>query len=118
ARAAAGCGLADRRGLADRSGPPVARRGRQVSRRRQRGYTLIEVIVAFAVLGTALMLLLGTLSNGTRQVRWAADSGRAALHAQSLLDGLGIDRPVVPGRSSGAFEDGRYHWALEIAPYM
>lgn len=86
--------------------------------RSQRGYTLIEVIVAFAVLGIALMLLLGTLSNGTRQVRWAADSGRAALHAQSLLDGLGIDLPIVPGQTSGEFEDGRYRWTLEIAPFV
>lgn len=86
--------------------------------RSQRGYTLIEVIVAFAVLGIALMLLLGTLSNGTRQVRWAADSGRAALHAQSLLDGIGIDIPVVPGSTAGEFEDGRYRWTLEIAPYV
>ena len=89
-----------------------------MSTRSQRGYTLIEVIVAFAVLGIALMLLLGTLSNGTRQVRWAADSGRAALHAQSLLDGIGIDIPVVPGSSTGEFEDGRYRWSLEIAPYV
>lgn len=84
----------------------------------QRGYTLIEVIVAFAVLGVALMLLLGTLSNGTRQVRWAADSGRAALHAQSLLDGIGIDVPVAPGRTEGSFEDGRYRWTLDIAPFV
>ncbi|MDR7192306.1 type II secretion system protein XpsI [Luteimonas terrae] len=89
-----------------------------MSHRGQRGYTLIEVIVAFAVLGIALMLLLGTLSNGTRQVRWAADSGRAALHAQSLLDGIGIDIPVVPGSTTGGFEDGRYRWTLEIAPYV
>lgn len=89
-----------------------------MSGRRQRGYTLIEVIVAFAVLGLALTLLLGTLSNGTRQVRWAADSGRAALHARSLLDGLGIDTPVAPGSSSGEFEGGRYRWSMEIAPYV
>lgn len=86
--------------------------------RGQRGYTLLEVIVAFAVLGIALMLLLGTLSNGTRQVRWAADSGRAALHAQSLLDGVGIEIPVVPGSTTGEFEDGRYRWTLEIAPFV
>ncbi|WP_101925509.1 MULTISPECIES: type II secretion system protein XpsI [Luteimonas] len=84
---------------------------------RQRGYTLIEVIVAFAVLGLALTLLLGTLSNGTRQVRWAADSGRAALHAQSLLDQVGIDLPLDAGQRTGTFEDGRYRWTLAIAPY-
>lgn len=89
-----------------------------MSMRGERGYTLIEVIVAFAVLGLALMLLLGTLSNGTRQVRWAADSGRAALHARSLLDGLGIDVPIAPGGSAGEFENGRYRWALEIVPFI
>ncbi len=86
--------------------------------RAMRGYTLIEVIVAFAVLGLALMLLLGILSNGTRQVRWSADSGRAALHAQSLLDELGIEVPLEAGRQDGSFEDGRYRWTLDIAPYV
>lgn len=85
---------------------------------RQRGYTLIEIIVAFAVLGLGLMLLLGTLSNGTRQVRWAADSGRAALHARSLLDDVGIAVPITPGQSAGTFEDGRYRWTLDIAPFV
>ncbi|KLJ02377.1 prepilin-type N-terminal cleavage/methylation domain-containing protein [Luteimonas sp. FCS-9] len=86
--------------------------------RGQSGYTLIEVIVAFAVLGLGLMLLLGTLSNGTRQVRWAADAGRAALHARSLLDGVGLSIPVAPGQSTGTFEDGRYRWTLDIAPFV
>lgn len=86
--------------------------------RRVRGYTLIEVIVAFAVLGLALTLLLGTLANGTRQVRWSADAGRAALHARSLLDDVGLAVPVEAGRSSGTFEDGRYRWTLEIAPFV
>ncbi len=86
--------------------------------RSQRGYTLLEIIVAFAVLGLALTLLLGTLSGSTRQVRWAADSGRAALHAQSLLDETGVGEVLKPGRRVGEFEDGRYRWALEVAPYV
>lgn len=86
-------------------------------RRRQRGYTLIEVIVAFALLALALGLLLGTLSGATRQVRWSGDAGRAALHAQSLLDQLGVGTRIEPGRESGDFEDGRYQWTLEVAPW-
>jgi len=84
---------------------------------RQQGYSLIEVIVAFGVLALALTLLLGTLSGGMRQVRESADAGRAALHARSLLETLGVDAPLQPGRSSGAFEQGRYRWELEIARY-
>lgn len=86
--------------------------------RRQRGYTLIEVIVAFAVLALALTLLLGMLSGAARQVRWSADAGRAALHAQSLLDQTGIGESLQPGRSRGEFEDGRYRWTLDIAPFV
>lgn len=83
--------------------------------RTQRGYTLIEVIVAFALLAGALTLLLGTLSGALRQVRWSGDAGRAALHAQSLLDQVGVGEPLRPGTRSGEFDDGRYRWTLDIA---
>src|SRR5690606_343726 len=84
----------------------------------QRGYTLIEVIVAFALLALGLTLLLGTLSGSTRQVRWAADAGRATLHAQSLLDTVGIIKPLQPGQRTGDFDDGRYRWVLSISPWQ
>jgi general secretion pathway protein I len=83
----------------------------------QRGFTLIEVIVAFAVLALALAIVLGTLSNASRQVRWSDDAGRAALHAQSLLDDTGVVQALVPGRREGTFEDGRYRWTLDVAPW-
>lgn len=86
-------------------------------RGRERGYTLIEVIVAFSILALALTLLLGSLSGAARQVRWADEAGRAALHAQSLLDDLGIGTPLQPGHREGEFEDGHYRWALEVASY-
>ena len=84
---------------------------------RQRGYTLIEVIVAFAVLALALTLLLGSLTGAARQIRQSADAGRAALHAQSLLAQTGVGEPLRPGRKQGEFESGRYKWTLEVAPY-
>ena len=84
----------------------------------QRGYTLLEIIVAFAVLGLALTLLLGTLAGGVRQVRWSADSARAALHAQSLLDEVGVGEVLVPGTRDGSFDGGRYRWRLDIEPYV
>lgn len=83
----------------------------------QRGYSLLEIVVAFGVLAAALSLLLGALAGGTRQVRWAADSGRAALHAQSLLDEVGVGEVLAPGRRDGEFAGGRYRWVLDVAPY-
>lgn len=84
---------------------------------RERGYTLLEVIVAFALLAMALSLLLGTLSGATRQVRWSSDAGRAALYAQSLMDQVGVGQPLKPGQRSGEFENGRYRWTLGVAPW-
>ncbi|HEX5662213.1 MAG TPA: prepilin-type N-terminal cleavage/methylation domain-containing protein [Xanthomonadaceae bacterium] len=88
-----------------------------ISAGRQTGYTLIEVIVAFGVLALGLTLLLGTLSGATRQVRNADDAGRAALHAQSLLDQIGVGEVLQPGRRDGEFEQGRYRWVLDVQPY-
>jgi general secretion pathway protein I len=82
-----------------------------------RGYTLIEVIVAFALLALALTVLLGSLSNAARQVHWADGAGRAALYAQSLLDQTGVGEPLQPGTRQGVFEDSRYHWTLVTRPY-
>jgi len=83
-----------------------------------RGYTLIEVIVAFALLALALTLLLGSLSNAARQVHWADGAGRATLYAQSLLDQAGVGEPLVAGTRSGSFENERYHWTLDVRPYV
>jgi general secretion pathway protein I len=85
--------------------------------RRARGYTLIEVVVAFALLAAALTLLLGTLSGAARQVRGTADAGRAALYAQSLLAGVGVGAPIEAGATRGEFEGGRYRWRLDIQPW-
>ena len=85
---------------------------------RQHGYTLLEVVIAFGVLALALTVLLGILSGATKQVRWSEDAGRAALHAQSLLDDTGVGEPIAPGHSEGVFEGGRYRWTLDVAPWQ
>jgi general secretion pathway protein I len=87
-------------------------------RRHARGYTLIEVIVAFALLALALTLLLGSLSNAARQVHWADGAGRATLHAQSLLDQVGVGEALQAGTRHGSFDNERYHWTLAIKPFV
>lgn len=86
--------------------------------RRQRGYTLIEVLVAFAVLAIALTVLLSTLSNAGRQVRWSDDAGRAAIHARSVLDATFTGKLLANGGSTGELEGGRYRWTLQIDDYQ
>ncbi len=87
------------------------------TRRAQRGYTLIEVVVAFALLAFAMTLLLGSLTNATKQVRTASDFGRAALHAQTLLDQAGVGEALALGQRDGEVEDGRYRWEMNVVPF-
>lgn len=85
--------------------------------RRQRGYTLIEVVVAFGLLAFGMTLLLGTLTNASRQVRASDQYGRAALHAQSLLAQIGVGQALAAGRRSGRLDEGRYRWEVVISPW-
>ncbi|RXR01387.1 type II secretion system protein XpsI [Pseudoxanthomonas composti] len=84
---------------------------------RQRGFTLIEVIVATALLALGLTLLLGSLTGAVRQVRGAEDAGRVALHAQSLLAQVGVGAPLEPGEQNGSWDEGRYRWQLQVRPF-
>jgi general secretion pathway protein I len=86
--------------------------------KRQAGYSLLEVLVAFALLAAALTILLAALSGASRQVRHGNDAGRARLHAQSLLAGLGIEAPLQAGNRHGDWEDGHYRWQLQVQPWQ
>lgn len=87
---------------------------RRASRSGQRGYTLIEVIVAFALLAVGLGILLAILAGGVRQVAWAGQATRAALYADTLMSTLGADARLQAGQRRGEFEHGNYRWTMEI----
>ena len=80
---------------------------------RSRGFTLLEVMLAFVILAVSMGMLLGMLSRGLGQVRTSQDETEAALHAQSLLDQVGVIEPVQPGEQVGEFANGRYRYRLE-----
>ncbi len=92
----------------------VPRASRRFAAARQRGFTLLEVLLAFALLAGASVLLLSILSNGLRDVADAERHGEAALHARSLMDNFGRMERLRPGGRNGSLDDGRYRWALEV----
>lgn len=81
---------------------------------RVRGFTLLEVMLAFVLLAAALGLLIGMLSNGLRQVRQAQDETEASLYAQSLLEQLGVLEPLRSGRREGVLAEGRFRYRLQV----
>jgi general secretion pathway protein I len=80
-----------------------------------RGFTLLEVLLAFVLLAAAMGLLVAMLSNGLRQVRQAQGETEASLYAQSLLDEVGRLEAIQPGKRQGEFAQGRYRYELEIS---
>jgi general secretion pathway protein I len=82
----------------------------------QRGFTLLEVMVAVVILATALGLLLGMLSRGMKQVADSQSATEATLYAQSLLDQVGTMQDIAPMARGGSFANGRYHWRLQVVP--
>ena len=80
----------------------------------QRGFSLLEVLMAFALLTVGLGILVAILGGGLLQVRQAGDATGATLHAQSLLDQVGVLGPIEPGVEGGRLDDGRYRWEMEI----
>jgi general secretion pathway protein I len=110
------CGVTSRRQeiFARRRFGASARQGSRASR--ARGFTLLEVMLAFSLLAFAMGLLIGMLANGLHQVSRAESATEATLYAQSLLDPLGTLEPITPGEREGYFEGNRYHWRLQVAP--
>lgn len=87
-------------------------------RARAAGFSLLEVLVAFALLAAGLTLLLGALSAAARNVGQAEQRTRAVLHAESLLASAGVDAPLQLGQRSGSWEQGGYRWTLQVQPYV
>ena len=82
--------------------------------RRSRGFTLLEVMLAFVILAAALGLLIGMLSRGLGQVTQSQGETQATLHAQSLLEDVGVLEPIAVGVREGEFDRGRYRYRIEV----
>ena len=85
-------------------------------RRRSRGYTLIEVLVAFMILAMALTVLLRIFSGGVRNIGVTSDYAEAVLIGESRLATAGIDETLAPGETSGVEGDG-FHWTRRVTRY-
>lgn len=82
--------------------------------RHQAGFTLLEVLISFALLAAAVGLLLSIVSGGLAQVRMAGERTEVAAIAQSLIAPLGVVEPLAPGEFGGESEDGRFRWRLRV----
>jgi general secretion pathway protein I len=80
-----------------------------------RGFTLIEILIAFAILAVALAGLLRVFSGGLQATTRAERYGEAVLLARSVLERVGTEIAIQPGEQSGRGEDGAA-WSVRMRP--
>ena len=89
--------------------------------RRARGFTLLEVMIAIAILGIALLGLLGLHHQSLQSVIRAQQSTRASMLAQAVMTEAELERYPDLGRSNGDFESSfpgefpDFRWEREVA---
>lgn len=81
------------------------------------GFTLVEVLVAFAIAALSLAALLQIFATGLRSAASSEGYARATMLAESQLAGVGVEQPLAVGESSGTI-DGGYRWRVVITPYL
>jgi len=78
------------------------------------GFTLIEVIVALAIAGLGLALMIAAEGTGLGNAGTADRYIAATRRAQSHLAALGIAAPLHPGQQSGD-DGGGYSWRTIVS---
>jgi len=98
---------------ADRRSLRVVRRQPMVASR-EAGFTLVEVIVALAILSVGLSIVLSVISGGLQQTTNAERKAEAGSLAQSLMAEVGT--PIKSEERNGQFPGG-YRWHLKVGQY-
>lgn len=94
--------------------PHVARSGPGF---RSRGFTLLELLLAFVVFALSFATVLEILSGSMRNTVKARQFTEAALTAQSVMDQVGLEIPLESGFTA-AGESGDYRWEIELFDYL
>jgi general secretion pathway protein I len=82
--------------------------------RRQKGFTLLEVVVAFVLLAVALTTIFQIFSAGMSRAHELEYHSQALAIAQSKLAAAGVETVLKEGIESGQSEDRRFSWNVAV----
>jgi general secretion pathway protein I len=86
---------------------------RKTNKRSDKGFTLIEVVVAVAILGIALTVVIELFAGGLRLARTSKEYTKAVSYAHTKMEDIGSQQNIEEGVSEGEFDD-VYHWRVEM----
>ena len=84
---------------------------------KQKGFSLLEILIAFSILALSLGILLKIFSAGVNTAVVAEDYTSAVQIAESLMAKTGVETPLLAGQDSG-LENEKYHWLVEVSPFV
>ena len=84
---------------------------------KQRGFSLLEILIAFSILALSLGILLKIFSAGVNTAGVAEEYTAAVQIAESLMAGTGVQAPLQAGETSG-LENEKYHWRVSVSPFQ
>jgi len=82
-------------------------------RRHERGFSMVETLVALGIAGLVLSGFYEALSTGTLLGKRAGDQAAKVELAMSVMDRVGIDVPLRPGTLDNG-QSGALTWALQV----
>jgi general secretion pathway protein I len=82
-----------------------------------RGFTLLEVMVAFVIAILALSALMAAAGAALQASRTSARYQDATVRAQSRLAEATVGEALTPGEREGDDGDG-YHWRVRVTPAL
>jgi general secretion pathway protein I len=85
------------------------------ARRTEHGFTLLEVIVALAILGIGFALAMELLAAGVRSAKASEDYTQAVLLARQKMAEVAVTRNLTGSAETGEFGGG-FRWASEVQP--
>jgi general secretion pathway protein I len=83
-----------------------------------RGFSLLEVLVAFVVLALVAGALFQLFGGALRNAGAAGDWSRALLVAQSRLAEAANAQPLQPATAAGTEDGGQIAWRTAVEPYV
>ena len=86
--------------------------------RKEEGFTLLEVLVALAILALGAALTLSLVSGSLRNIRKVQLRNRAIQHAETVLELALLDEKIKNTTVlKGDFEDGT-RWSVQVQEYV
>jgi len=87
-------------------------KGNRADRRFENGFTLLEVIVALAILGIGLTVVIELFSGGLRLGRVSEEYTRAMNYASLKMEEITTQKTVEEGENEGEFDE-NYRWQVK-----